>query len=59
MKLPFINEDIFEPHKSLVERGRILLYIVLDSSHVLCACNNALFYLFVSWFSVIMIKSDI
>ena len=59
MKLPFINEDIFEPHKSLVERGGILLYIVLDSSHVLCTCNNALFYLFVSWFSVIMIKSDI
>ena len=21
MKLPFINEDIFEPHKSIVERG--------------------------------------
>ena len=59
MKLPFINEDIFEPHKSLVERGGILLYIVLDSSHALCACNNALFLFICSWFSVIMIKSDI
>ena len=28
MKLPFIDEGIFEPHKSPVERGEILLYIV-------------------------------
>ena len=34
-------------------------YSILDLSHALCACSNALFYLFVFWFSVIMLKSDI
>ena len=28
MKLPFNNENIFEPHKSLIERGNPLIYSI-------------------------------
>ena len=63
MKLHFINECIFESQKSPVERGESS-YIyninidILDSSHALCACNEALFY-FLFWVSEIMFKSEI
>lgn len=43
---------IFENSSKVKENKNILL---LDSSHALCACNNALFF----WFTVIMFRSDI
>ena len=46
-------------HKMMKPNQEILFFLVLDSSHTLCMCNNALIYLFIFWFSVIMFKSDI
>ena len=55
--------SVFLNHKKvqLKERNHLIYNInidILDSSHALCACNEALFY-FLFWVSEIMFKSEI
>ena len=55
--------SVFLNHKKvqLKERNPLIYNInidILDSSHALCACNEALFY-FLFWVSEIMFKSEI
>ena len=47
MKLPFINDGIFKPYKSLVERGNPLIYSIdrLVSEHMLMGGFNSSIFL--------------
>ena len=55
--------SVFLNHKKVqLKEGNPLIYNInidiLDLSHALCACNEALFY-FLFWVSEIMFKSEI